>query len=79
MLAGVGYPSGTNYPAGAGMEIFSYPCAGTGNPTDKIYPLRVRVWVAITRRVCTRCHLDFDGWSVGTAGGFEIFFLYNSR
>ena len=43
MLAGVGYPSGTNYPAGAGMEIFSYPCAGTGNPTGKIYSLRVRV------------------------------------
>ena len=62
MLAGVGYPSGTNYPAGAGIEIFSYPRAGTGNPMGKIYPLRVRVWVAITRRVCTRCHLEPCIW-----------------
>jgi hypothetical protein len=36
MLSGTGYPSGENYPAGTGMELFFYPHAGTGNPTGKI-------------------------------------------
>jgi hypothetical protein len=55
MLSGTGYPSGENYPAGTGMELFFYPHVGTGNPTDKI--LRVRVRVGTTRRVRTCCHL----------------------
>jgi hypothetical protein len=56
MLSGTGYPSGENYPAGTGIELFFYPHAGTGNPTGKI--LRVRVRVGTTRRVHTRCHLE---------------------
>jgi hypothetical protein len=36
MLSGTGYPSGRIYPTGTGMELFSYPCAFTGNPTGKI-------------------------------------------
>jgi hypothetical protein len=59
MLSGTGYPSGENYPAGTGMELFFYPHAGTGNPTGKILRVRVRVRVSTTRRVHTRCHLDF--------------------
>ena len=35
MISGVDYPSGINYPSGTGMESFFYPCAFTGNPTDK--------------------------------------------
>jgi hypothetical protein len=58
MLSGTGYPSGENYPAGTGMELFFYPHAGTGNPTGKILRVRVRVRVDTTRRVCTRCHLE---------------------
>jgi hypothetical protein len=54
MLSGTGYPSGENYPAGTGMELFCYPHAGTGNPTGNF--LRVRV--DTTRRVRTRCHLE---------------------
>jgi hypothetical protein len=60
MLSGTDYPSGENYPAGTGMELFLYPHAGTGNPTGKIVRVRVRVQVRVgtTRRVCTRCHLE---------------------
>jgi hypothetical protein len=58
MLSGTSYPSGENYPAGAGMELYFYPHAGTSNPTGKI--LRVRVWVGTTRRVRTRCHLKIQ-------------------
>ena len=36
MISGVGYPTGKNTRAGMGMESFSYPYAGTGNPTGKI-------------------------------------------
>jgi hypothetical protein len=57
MLSGTGYPSGENYPAGTGMKLFFYPHVGTGNPTDKILRVRVRVRVGTTRRVRTRCHL----------------------
>jgi hypothetical protein len=57
MLSGTGYPSGENYPAGTGMELFFYPHAGTGNPTGKILWVRV----STTRRVRTRCHLDSQG------------------
>ena len=38
MLSGAGYPSGMKYPPGTGMEVFSYPCAGMGNPTGKFSP-----------------------------------------
>jgi hypothetical protein len=55
MLSGTGYPSGENYPAGTGMELFFYPHAGTGNPAGNF--LRVQVRVGTTRRVRTRCHL----------------------
>jgi hypothetical protein len=58
MLSGTGYPSGENYPAGTGIELFFYPHAGTGNPTGKILRVRVRVRVSTTRRVHTRCHLE---------------------
>jgi hypothetical protein len=58
MISGTGYPSGENYPAGTGMELFFYPHAGTGNPTGKILRVRVRVRMGTTRRVRTRCHLD---------------------
>jgi hypothetical protein len=58
MLLGTGYPSGENYPAGTGMELFFYPYTGTGNPTGKILRVRVRVRVGTTRRVRTRCHLE---------------------
>jgi hypothetical protein len=61
MLSGTGYPSGENYPAGTGMELFFYPHAGTGNPTGKILRVRVRVRVSTTRRVRTRCHLELGG------------------
>jgi hypothetical protein len=57
MLSGMGYPSGENYPTGTGMELFFYSHAGTGNLTDKILRVRVRVRVGTTRRVRTRCHL----------------------
>jgi hypothetical protein len=59
MLSGTGYPSGENYLAGTGMELFFYPHVGTGNPTGKILRVRVRVRVRVstTRRVRTRCHL----------------------
>jgi hypothetical protein len=56
MLSGTGYPSGENYPAGTGMELFFYLHAGTGNPTGKI--LRVQIRMSTTRRVRTRCHLE---------------------
>jgi hypothetical protein len=59
MLSGMGYPSGENYPAGTGMELFFYPHAGTGNPTGKILRVRVQVRVSTTRRVRTRCHLEY--------------------
>jgi hypothetical protein len=59
MLSGTGYPSGENYPAGTGMELFFYPHAGTGNPTGKILRVRVRIRVSTTRRVRTRCHLEY--------------------
>jgi hypothetical protein len=58
MLSGTGYPSGENYPAGTGMELFFYPHAGTNNPTGKILRVRVRLRVGTTRRVRTRCHLE---------------------
>jgi hypothetical protein len=58
MLSGTGYPSGENYPAGMGMELFFYPHAGTGNPTGKILRVRVRVRVGTTRQVRTCCHLE---------------------
>jgi hypothetical protein len=45
MLLGTGYPSGENYLAGTGMELFFYPHADTGNLTGKI--LRVRVWILV--------------------------------
>ena len=38
MLAGTGYPSGSNTRAGTGMGKFSYPRADTGNPTGKFTP-----------------------------------------
>jgi hypothetical protein len=60
MLSGTGYPSGENYPAGTGMELFFYPHAGTGNPTGKILRVRVRVRVDTTRRVRTRCHIEAE-------------------
>lgn len=44
--------------AGAGMEAFSYPCAVVGNPTGTTWRVRMRVRVATTRRVRTRCHLE---------------------
>ena len=53
-----GILSGKNYPSGAGMEWIFYPSAGTGNPTGKILIWRVRVQVASTHRVRTRCHLE---------------------
>jgi hypothetical protein len=63
MLSGMGYPSGENYLAGTGMELFFYPHAGTGNPTGKI--LRVQVRVGTTRRVRTRCHLESELLTIG--------------
>jgi hypothetical protein len=71
MLSGTGYPSGENYPAGTGMELFFYPHVGTGNPTGKILRVRVRVRVSTTRRVRTRCHLDsglIGGETMGPGG-----------
>jgi hypothetical protein len=62
MLSGTGYPSGENYLAGTGMELFFYPHADTGNPTGKILRVRVRVRVGTTRRVHTRCHLCMCCW-----------------
>jgi hypothetical protein len=58
MLSGTGYPSGENYPAGTGIELFFYPHAGTGNPTSKI--LWVRVWIRMgtIRWVRTCSHLE---------------------
>jgi hypothetical protein len=58
MLSGTGYPSGENYPACTGMELFFYPHTGTSNLTGKILRVRVRVRVGTTRRVRTRCHLE---------------------
>jgi hypothetical protein len=55
MLSGTGYPSGENYPAGTGVELFFYPHAGTGNPTGKILQVRVRVRVGTTHQERTRC------------------------
>jgi hypothetical protein len=60
MLSGTGYPSGENYPAGTGMELFFYLHAGTGNLTGKILWVRVWVWVGTTCRVRTRCHLELQ-------------------
>jgi hypothetical protein len=58
MLSGTGYPSGENYPASMGMELFFYPHAGTDNPTGKI--LRVQVRVDTTRQVRACCHLELS-------------------
>jgi hypothetical protein len=57
MLSGTGYPSGENYPAGMGMELFFYPHMGTDNPTGKILWVRLRIRVDTTRHVRSRCHL----------------------
>jgi hypothetical protein len=60
MLSGTDYPSGENYPAGTGMELFFYPHAITGNLTGKILRVRVQVRMGTTHRVRTCCHLDTE-------------------
>jgi hypothetical protein len=59
MLSGTGYPSGDNYPAGTDMELFFYPHAGTGNPTDKILQMQIQIQIRVsaTHRICSGCHL----------------------
>jgi hypothetical protein len=41
MLSGMGYPSGENYPAGTGMELFFYLHTGKDNPTSKFLRMQV--------------------------------------
>jgi hypothetical protein len=48
---------------GAGMGVFSYPCAVAGNPTDTTWRVRVA-----TTRVRTRCHLETKGSKQRTSG-----------
>jgi hypothetical protein len=72
MLSGTGYPSGENYPAGTGMELFFYPHAGTGNPTSKILRVQVRIRVSTTRRVRTRCHLEEQSSLTGPLQKFTL-------
>jgi hypothetical protein len=74
MLSGTGYPSGENYSAGTDMKLFFYPHAGTGNSTGNI--LQVRVRADTTRRVRTRCHLDFHVVFLKWRSQFISLFFY---
>ena len=65
--------------AGAGTGVFFYPCAGTDNPTNKILTSRVRVQVATTRRVHTRCHFEMKAvWTISSHETFTIFIFVNT-